>query len=142
MPRHGCGGAAAAAADEHVQPMQATIIRELANAKQLSEWNLLWPRVPAGPLSPIVEHPQVAVSSSPTRTPCCVDMSSCTPLFLVPGSRPWMTPRFRDECLSREWLEEHGYLQSMEVCWKESSCSSTPLELKTAEGRNSLVVAN
>lgn len=75
-------------------------------AMHLSEWNLLWPRDMAGPLSSVTEQQSTVLS----RTPHCVDMSSCTPHFLVPGSQPWMTPRYTAECFSREWLQQQGYL--------------------------------
>lgn len=77
-------------------------------AEKLSQWDLLWPRDPEAELSVVHEERPVR----DMRTPCCVDASNCTPLFLVPDSLPWMTPRYREECFSREWLEEQGYLPS------------------------------
>lgn len=88
-------------------------------AERLSEWQLLWPRDQAE-LPTITEEAimlpaaVVAVTVSHTMTPACVDMSRCTPLFLIEGSQPWMTPRYKAESFSREWLQLNGYLPIQE----------------------------
>ena len=103
-------------------------------AERLAQWNLLWPRDRHRDLSVLAEELDlkdlVNHLDHPTRrTPLVIDMSNRTPMFLMPGIEPWMTPRYTPESFDREWLQEHCGLikcKQLNQGWTPPSPGSLP----------------
>ena len=90
-------------------------------AERLGALDLLWRRhvelsdvteESPEPSSVVTVAPAAAAAPATTsrRTPAVVDMSRCTPMFLVPGQQPDMSPRYTPESFDREWHQAQGYL--------------------------------